>query len=100
MVTPDNLEPFMVDVKQGLQDLENHVSKIASFVIDELEMIKLQSERIVGDLFEESVEGSPLAPSVPMAAPDTGLNLHISHFYYFLPWVQGLIKHLNCNQLF
>ena len=79
-MTPENLETFMVDVKQGLHELEDHVSKIASFVIDELEMIKLQSERIVGDLFEESVEGSPLAPSVPMAAPDTGLQIYFCVF--------------------
>lgn len=44
-------------------------------MINELETIKAQSERIVGDLFEESVEGSPLVPSVPMAAPDTGQDI-------------------------
>ena len=57
---------------EGLKELEDRVSLIACYVIDELETIKLQAERIVGDLFEESVEGSPLAPSIPMAAPDTG----------------------------
>ena len=38
-------------------------------------LLLFQSERIVGDLFEESVDGSPLAPSIPMAAPDTGNSL-------------------------
>jgi len=51
------------------------VASIAAFVIDELESIKLQSERIVGDLFEEGgVEAGPAVPSIPMAAPDTGGN--------------------------
>ena len=49
------------------------MASIAAFVIDELEAIKLQSERIVGDLFEEGVvEHGPAVPSIPMAAPDTG----------------------------
>jgi hypothetical protein len=49
------------------------VASIAAFVIDELESIKQQSERIVGDLFEEGVvEPGPAVPSIPMAAPDTG----------------------------
>jgi len=72
LVTPETLNTFIAKVADGLHKLEDNVSKIASYVIDELETIKLQSERIVGDLFEESVDGSPMAPSVPMAAPDTG----------------------------
>jgi hypothetical protein len=41
-------------------------------VIDELDTIKMQSERMMGALFDESVVSVPLAPSIPMAAPDTG----------------------------
>ena len=41
-------------------------------MIDELETIKQESERMMGALFDESVLSSPLVPSIPMAAPDTG----------------------------
>ena len=68
LLTPHNLDAFMKTVVTGLQELEDHVSRIAAFVIDELETIKIQSERIMGTLFEESVS----VPSIPMAAPDTG----------------------------
>ena len=71
LLTPHNLDAFMKTVVSSLQELEEHVSRIAAFVIDELETIKIQSERIMGALFEESVSG-PLVPSIPMAAPDTG----------------------------
>ena len=38
-----------------------------------LETIRVQSERMMGALFEESLAPvSPLVPSIPMAAPDTG----------------------------
>ena len=56
----------------GLHKLEEHVASIAAFVIDELEAIRLQSERIVGDLFEEVGEQGAAVPCIPMAAPDTG----------------------------
>ena len=37
------------------------------------ETIRLQSERMMGALFEESLAPvAPLVPSIPMAAPDTG----------------------------
>ena len=37
------------------------------------ETIRVQSERMMGALFEESLAPvSPLVPSIPMAAPDTG----------------------------
>ena len=42
MVTPENLETFMDVVVKGLHDLEDSVSRIASFVINELETIRLQ----------------------------------------------------------
>ena len=46
MVTPENLETFMGVVVKGLTDLEDSVSRIASFVINELETIKLQVHNI------------------------------------------------------
>ena len=49
-----------------------HFPRIAAIVIDELDTIKMQSERMMGALFDESVVSVPLAPSIPMAAPDTG----------------------------
>jgi hypothetical protein len=48
------------------------VAGMAASVIDDLEAIKLHSERIVGDLFEEGSDHGPAGPSIPMAAPDTG----------------------------
>jgi GTP cyclohydrolase II len=59
----------------GLHKLEEHVASIAAFVIDELDAIRLHSERIVGDLFEEGSDHGPAVPSIPMAAPDTGLSV-------------------------
>ena len=41
-------------------------------LIDELETIKMQADRIMGDLFDESLVSGPQVPSIPMAAPDTG----------------------------
>jgi hypothetical protein len=51
---------------------------MAASVIDDLEAIKLHSERIVGDLFEEGSDHGPAGPSIPMAAPDTG-SLNSNH---------------------
>ena len=45
-MTPENLETFMGVVVKGLTDLEDSVSRIASFVINELETIKLQVHNI------------------------------------------------------
>ena len=70
LLTPSNLDSFMKTVVSGLHKLEEHVSRIAAFVIDELETIRIQSERMMGALFEETV--SNIVPSIPMAAPDTG----------------------------
>ncbi len=50
---------------------------MAASVIDDLEAIKLHSERIVGDLFEEGSDHGPAGPSIPMAAPDTGSSPNI-----------------------
>ena len=72
LLTPLNLDLFMKGVVSGISRLEEHISRIAAFVIDELETIKIQSERIMGALFEESINSVPLVPSIPMAAPDTG----------------------------
>ena len=72
LLTPANLESFISTVVSGLHRLEEQVSRIAACVIDELETIRLQSERMMGALFEESVAAAPLVPSIPMAAPDTG----------------------------
>ena len=73
LLTPANLENFISTVVSGLHRLEEQVSRIAACVIDELETIRLQSERMMGALFEESVAAAaPLVPSIPMAAPDTG----------------------------
>jgi len=72
LLTPLNLDLFMKGIVSGLSRLEEHISRIAAFVIDELETIKIQSERIMGALFEESMTTVPLVPSIPMAAPDTG----------------------------
>ena len=70
--------------------MEAHVASIAAFVIDELEAIKLQSERIVGDLFEEGSDHGPAVPSIPMAAPDTGtVNKQLS-FYIFSVFLSTL----------
>ena len=73
LLTPTNLDQFMKTVVSGLHRLEEHVSRVAASVIDELETIRIQSERMMGALFEENVPGvSSLVPSIPMAAPDTG----------------------------
>ena len=78
LVTPNNLENFLDVVAKGLNELENRIAHIASFVIDELEQNRMQAERIVGDLFEESDDGASEVPNVPMAAPDTG-----DDYYFF-----------------
>jgi hypothetical protein len=72
LLTPDNMEDFMRGVALGLTQLEKHIARIAAVVIDELETIRQQSDRMMGDLFDESVAVPMLAPSIPMAAPDTG----------------------------
>ena len=79
LVTPHNLEHFLDVVAKGLNELENRIARIASFVIDELEQNRLQAERIVGDLFEESDDGASEVPNVPMAAPDTGIYIRVGN---------------------
>ena len=58
------------------------MASIAAFVIDELEAIRLQSERIVGDLFEEVGEQGAAVPCIPMAAPDTGSTGTFLNIFY------------------
>ena len=72
LLTPHNLPAFMQGVVTGLAQLEEHISRIAASVIDELETLRLQSERMMGGLFEPDWPGSTGVPSIPMAAPDTG----------------------------
>ncbi len=59
--------------------MEERVAGMAASVIDDLEAIKLHSERIVGDLFEEGSDHGPAGPSIPMAAPDTGSSPRIPY---------------------
>ena len=72
LLTPENMEDFIRGVVIGLGKLEEHIARVAAIVIDELETIKMQSDRMMGDLFDESVVSGPQVPSIPMAAPDTG----------------------------
>ena len=62
LLTPANLESFISTVVSGLHRLEEQVSRIAACVIDELETIRLQSERMMGALFEESVAAAGTNP--------------------------------------
>ena len=72
LLTTDNMPDFLRAVVTGIARLEEHIARVAAIVIDELDTIKLQSERMMGDLFDESALPLPQVPSIPMAAPDTG----------------------------
>nr|CAD7265377.1 unnamed protein product [Timema shepardi] len=71
-VTPPNLSEFLDLVHMQLLDLEDAVSQVAGIAYEQLEALRVESENLVGGLFDENVD-PPQSPEtqIAMVSPDT-----------------------------
>uniref|UniRef100_A0A1B6LW97 C2H2-type domain-containing protein n=1 Tax=Graphocephala atropunctata TaxID=36148 RepID=A0A1B6LW97_9HEMI len=80
-VTPDNLVEFLAAIRKQLQLLEDTIADVAALAYDQLEEVRIrqmESEKLVGGLFEESPEKQlqMSTSEIPMVSPDSGfINL-------------------------
>nr|CAD7404145.1 unnamed protein product [Timema cristinae] len=71
-VTPLNLSEFLDLVHMQLLDLEDAVSQVAGIAYEQLETLRVESENLVGGLFDENVDPpQPLETQIAMVSPDT-----------------------------
>ncbi|XP_046683213.1 KICSTOR complex protein SZT2-like isoform X2 [Homalodisca vitripennis] len=80
-VTPENLVEFLAAIRKQLQLLEDTIADVAAVAYDQLEAVRIrqmESDRLVGGLFEESSEKQlqMSTSEIPMVSPDSGfINL-------------------------
>lgn len=67
-VTPENLNEFLESIRIQLERLEDIVAEVAGVVHEQLEAWRVESEKLVGGLFEEHNETA----HIPMVNPDSG----------------------------
>ncbi|XP_054280353.1 KICSTOR complex protein SZT2-like isoform X2 [Macrosteles quadrilineatus] len=79
-VTQDNLAEFLAAIRKQLQLLEDTIAEVSALAYDQLEALRIrqmESDRLVGGLFEESSERVQMSTAeIPMVSPDSGfINL-------------------------
>ncbi|XP_052124949.1 KICSTOR complex protein SZT2 isoform X2 [Frankliniella occidentalis] len=75
-VTPQNVKNLLSCVESQLVMLEDVVADVTRSAHEQLDALRAESERLVGDLFEEeqseSQAPSIIAGNIPMVSPDAG----------------------------
>ncbi|XP_059469171.1 KICSTOR complex protein SZT2-like [Neocloeon triangulifer] len=69
-VTQQNLPQLLTILEQQLQELEGKVAEVSGIAQAQLDALRAESERLVGGLFEETLQ--PITSENPMVSPDTG----------------------------
>ncbi|XP_037091100.1 KICSTOR complex protein SZT2-like [Pollicipes pollicipes] len=73
LLTEDNLQSFLGTVGGKLNDIEDMFADVTAMANDQLEAQRMESERLVGQLFEdEPGDSSAASAAVPMVSPDIG----------------------------
>ncbi|KAF4533502.1 hypothetical protein B566_EDAN000987, partial [Ephemera danica] len=65
-----NLPLLMSIVEQQLQELEGRVAEVSGIAQEQLDALRVESEKLVGGLFEDPLQ--PNGAENPMVSPDTG----------------------------